>query len=148
LKGAFRDENDLPHRMWDESLRLCQNLRRAGTQNVMLQSSKTSLIVQHWRGELSLPVSFWLVGVLGNLVITQATVGINRGLGDPWGAGISLSVFGLTSVCQNVGIWRSAGNSIMRTGKYLWPVLARTVASFWLCLSAYATMFHPRWILE
>jgi hypothetical protein len=38
------------------------------THEVMLKgplSSQTSLVLQHWRGELSLPVSFWLRKNLG-----------------------------------------------------------------------------------
>lgn len=132
--------------------RLASSLSRfhhhAGTHEVGPLSSQTSLVLQHWRGELSLPVSFWLVGVLGNLVVTQASIGINRLVGGSWGAGIALSVFCLAGIFQSVGIWQSAGNSIKRTGKYLWPVLARLVAVFWVCSAVYVTLFHPDWVLE
>ncbi|MGH6769409.1 MAG: hypothetical protein ACRECO_10375 [Xanthobacteraceae bacterium] len=106
-------------------------------------SSRTPLVLQHWRGELSLPVSFWLVGVLGNFIVSQASNGIERGLGGPWGVFIASGVFCVAGIYQSVGIWRSAGHSIERKKKYLWPVLARVVAIMWVGLAVYFALFHP-----
>lgn len=114
---------------------------------MMPLASQTPLILQHWRGELSLPVAFWLVGVLGNFGVAQVSNGINRGLGGSWGAGLALSFFLFVGIWQSVGIWRSAGASIKRTGKYLWPVLARTVALVWVCLAVSSTLLQPDWVL-
>lgn len=108
----------------------------------MLASSQTPLVLQHWRGELSLAVSFWLVGFLGNGVVLQVSRGIYQFLGGWPGLAIALMLFSLAGVCQAVGIWRSAGNSIKTHGKYLWPSLARFFVVVWL-LGVIYVLYNP-----
>ena len=93
-------------------------------------------IVRHWRGELSLPVSYWLNGILG-AVIVGATVGvlaytINRqGAAQPLMWLISLIVAwmsaALLTVWQAVGVWRSA-TRYRQSGRRFWGVAAKALA--------------------
>jgi hypothetical protein len=73
--------------------------------------------VRHWRGELSLPVSYWLNGVLGGLMIGVIVGGLAyliriRDDAQPlmWLASLTMTwVAGaLLAVWQTVGVWRSA----------------------------------------
>jgi hypothetical protein len=38
---------------------------------------------RHWRGELSLPVSFWINGILAGIATLSVNVGINAGMDLP-----------------------------------------------------------------
>lgn len=91
-------------------------------------------LLRHWRGQLSLPVSYWANGFLGNIVLVVVC-----GLAI---AGISVAhdfVLGLTGLLviwttlilvatwQVVGTWRSAGRTGREKRAWLWPVVARVV---------------------
>jgi hypothetical protein len=96
-------------------------------------------IVRHWRGDLSLGVSYWINGILLSTIvavpaiimasadITEYPRLILAGLASLFLLGILLSVW------QYVGIWRSAGRSMrdrQRRLKWLsWAGLARVVTS-------------------
>jgi hypothetical protein len=93
-------------------------------------------IARHWRGELSLPVSYWLNGILG-AVIVGATVGAlayatNR-QGDAQPLVWLLSsiatwiLAALLTLWQAVGVWRSA-TRYRRGGKRFWGGAAKTLA--------------------
>lgn len=96
-------------------------------------SSYTSFVKRHWRGELSLAKSYWIVGTLLTIVI----VIIANALGDilnsanlsPTWLGLCLTTFVvsmyLVSVWQFVGVWRSAGNHIRTTKRRGWAIAAR-----------------------
>jgi hypothetical protein len=95
--------------------------------------TKGGLIRKHWRGELTLPQSYWGIFVLLNFLL----VGLGYGLGSalqsfnvsPIVLGITLVLF-LTFLCacnlwQLVGVWRSAGNHMQSTGRRTWGLFAR-----------------------
>jgi hypothetical protein len=71
---------------------------------------------RHWRGEYSLPFSYWVVGVIGNVVfaaIVGAVVLVLRREGfNPWLVmGALTLIWGAGAFCQlfqAVGVWRSA----------------------------------------
>ena len=77
----------------------------------------------------------------------QASIGIHRLIGGAYGTGVALGLFCLAGIWQSVGVWRSAGKSIKLKKKYLWPVLARLVAVFWLTSAIYF-LYDPNWLLE
>jgi hypothetical protein len=95
-----------------------------------------SYIARHWRGELSLPVSYWLNGILG-AVIVGVTVGvlaytINRqGAAQPLMWLVSLVAAwmsaALLTVWQAVGVWRSA-TRYRQSGKRFWGAAAKALA--------------------
>jgi hypothetical protein len=85
---------------------------------------------RHWRGELSLPVSYWLNGVLGGIVVGLLIAGLGIVLAwqdnakwlaafdDTW-----LLIFPFTA-WQAVGVWRSA-TRYKRSGRSFWGGAAK-----------------------
>jgi hypothetical protein len=75
---------------------------------------KTNYFIRHWRGELSLPVSYWVNSVLGTSLIVLAFFGVAALLDgeDPasstyyWSASTAMVV--VITTWQLVGVWRSA----------------------------------------
>jgi hypothetical protein len=94
----------------------------------------SNYLIRHWRGELSLPVAYWVnvvladfaLGVLGAAVTPLAH---ERG---PTASGLwSLSLYSLTviiTVWQLVGLWRSALAHPARGGSRGWAAIAQIVA--------------------
>ena len=108
----------------------------AGTEPITSQPravSHSGWIARHWKGQLSLAKSYWLVGVL----LSFALVGATHALGylmananlSPVTGGIVGSSTILTMIAivvwQLVGIWRSAGNHMRATKRRFWAILAR-----------------------
>ena len=99
-------------------------------------------IFRHWRGELSLPVSYWLISFLANIVsfivVGIATkyfeafkyfypIGIWIGFVVMWGLIITIAIW------QIVGLWRSAKNYQKRNAfnkKYYFGSLAKVAVFF------------------
>ncbi len=98
-------------------------------------SRSRSYVARHWRGELSLPVSYWLNGILGGLVV-GATVAVlayvsgRQGDARPLLWLISLSAIwisaALLTLWQTVGVWRSA-TYYRRRGKQFWGAAAKAL---------------------
>ena len=102
-----------------------------------------NFIVRHWRGGYSLPVSYWLVGILvsiTSLVVLKAlgpvlTANLDY---DPTRIFVELALLwiGVVSVTtwQLVGIWRSASHYAARRRRdgrgTLWAVLAKIAVVF------------------
>jgi hypothetical protein len=96
-------------------------------------------IVRHWRGDLSLGISYWINGVLLSTIVAvpaviMASADITEYPRLILAGFASLFLLGiLLSVWQYVGIWRSAGRSmrvLRRRLKWLsWAGLARVVTS-------------------
>jgi hypothetical protein len=90
---------------------------------------------RHWRGELSLPVSYWLNGTLGGIVVGAAIAGFgtvialhNNAQPLMW-----LIAIGAIWLCvlifttwQAVGVWRSA-TRYKRSGRSFWGGAAKTM---------------------
>ncbi|MET0348940.1 MAG: hypothetical protein ABW067_04035, partial [Rhizobacter sp.] len=96
-------------------------------------------IVRHWRGELGLPLSYWVNGALlgHGLSSLLVTFGQELEAGDATGLR-TLSAFNLlsivfalaTSIWGGVGIWRSASRHVERGGQRVWALLARVAVVF------------------
>lgn len=99
---------------------------------VAAPAKRGSYFARHWRGELSLPVSYWVNGVLlwgffYDLVITVvATVALTFTASKPavaWTIAVAYVALQLVVyIWALVGTWRSAGNY---KGPAVWKVLAR-----------------------
>jgi hypothetical protein len=96
-------------------------------------AKKRNYFVRHWRGELSLPVSYWLNGFLGSVLAVMAVAAIEANLNfrDDFSPLISLaSVIGIWAIIwliilwQVVGTWRSATNYSARNKK-VWGRVAQ-----------------------
>jgi hypothetical protein len=95
---------------------------------------KRNYIVRHWRGELSLPVSYWVNGFLGSLAATIviAVIAASANFRDDYDPTIALlSVGGIWTAVfviltwQVVGTWRSATN--YQKDKSLWGGTAKVL---------------------
>jgi hypothetical protein len=89
---------------------------------------------RHWRGELSLPVSFWINGLLGNIgaAIAIAAVAASFFLKDEFhplstlaGATLIWIIVLLFSTWMAVGIWRAAANHGRANPRSYWGVAAK-----------------------
>jgi len=99
-------------------------------------SRSRNYIARHWRGELSLPVSYWLNGILGAVVV-GATVGVLAAYAtnQQSDAQPMLWLFSLIAtwtsatlltIWQAVGVWRSATRYRQR-GKRFWGAAAKAL---------------------
>jgi hypothetical protein len=89
-------------------------------------------VMRHWRGELSLPVSYWLNGILGGIVLAVVLFAIGfmthrDGEARPLVWFVSLAIVWLLNAAmvmwQAVGVWRSASR-YQQQQRYFWGGLA------------------------
>ncbi len=95
------------------------------------QKEKTKGYVRrHWRGQLSLPVSFWLNVFLLNIALTT-TVGWSLEIEHPQNAARFLVMFSLITLLvypwQVIGLWRCCSRIIEERGKAFWARAARVI---------------------
>ena len=104
---------------------------------------------RHWRGELSLPKSYWVNGVVFGFIVGVAVVsvgfGVNRsGEAQPvvWFATLigTWVVIALFTMWQTVGVWRSA-TRYKAGGNRFWGGLAKTVTVLGVINLAYNCLF-------
>jgi hypothetical protein len=97
--------------------------------------SRANYLVRQWRGEFSLPVSYWVNGALVTLAIIPLLTAINNSkfsdrLGI-YGTGLwILFVLGFVAaltVWQAIGTWRSSEKHVARGGSAGWAVTARVM---------------------
>jgi GYF domain 2 len=101
-----------------------------------------NFVVSHWRGDLPLWVSFWVISVLGN--VTMAIISIVVSAYEQGGALNPRGMFGtvvalwtctwVIAIWQIVGLWRSARNHMAacrQAGRSpLWGGVAQVVCAF------------------
>jgi hypothetical protein len=99
----------------------------------VLATGSRNYIMRHWRGELSLPVSYWLNGILGGVVLAVVLFAIRfmthrDGEARPLVWFLSLAMVWLLNALmvlwQTVGVWRSA-TRYQQQQKYFWGGLAK-----------------------
>jgi hypothetical protein len=116
-------------------------------------SSRPSYVARHWRGDLSLGVSYWLNQLSATFAVflTFLCVGLliapdNHPLifalagSAAWLFGVGINVWYL------VGVWRSARHHKARGGRGLWAATARlaVVIGFFGLISTIATEILPQ----
>jgi hypothetical protein len=98
--------------------------------------SRANYITRHWRGELSLPVSYWINGFLLSItlyVLSASAVAASLWQLQLFGASLGIVLIPIIAVWQLIGIYRSAKR---RVG--FWPGMARLCVGFgWLRLIVY-----------
>jgi hypothetical protein len=100
------------------------------------QTNRANYFVRHWRGDLPLPIAYWVNGIAVTLafylcfkashVFTDAA----ESLGDRVaGAAMLLILLSAASISiwQLVGIWRSALKHVSRGGSHGWAVAAKAM---------------------
>jgi hypothetical protein len=102
-------------------------------------AAPANYLTRHWRGDLPLPISYWVNGVSANIVALVVATAIGAYLSanfSPLAATISLTTVWLMIFVlvtwQFVGIWRSAGKHKQRGGKGFWGATARVLIVFGL----------------
>ncbi|MBM3504553.1 MAG: hypothetical protein FJX65_11830 [Alphaproteobacteria bacterium] len=112
-------------------------------QSAAAARSGGSYVGRHWRGELSLPKSWWLSGVLVfglaiNIVCIVAisiAIGLSQGTGQPALVLVALAVlvFQIAAyIWALVGVWRSASRY---QGAKVWKYLAFIGSGFGVLIS-------------
>jgi len=98
-------------------------------------SRSRNYIARHWRGELSLPVSYWLNGILGAVVVGATVGALAYAINQQSDAQPMLWLFSLIAtwtsaalltIWQAVGVWRSATRYRQR-GKRFWGAAAKAL---------------------
>jgi ATP-dependent protease ClpP protease subunit len=96
----------------------------------------TNYFVRHWRGQLSLAVSFWANCIGATLVCIGLVMLANRYLGDISLRGQSTAVLSIkaswlvVTVWSVVGAWSSAGHHAERGGARGWAFMAQMLIVF------------------
>lgn len=86
---------------------------------------------RHWRGELSLGVSFWLIGLFAKLVMDVIFLAIVTLDIELTALSYAVKVFAVWSIWLVlniwvvVGVWRSASNHVSRGGQEFWAIVAK-----------------------
>lgn len=107
---------------------------------------RSNYLIKHWRGELSLPVSYWVNGVLITglvpiLLAYLAATAEQNGASIQTSSAIIMAVILATillSVWSIVGTWRSADNHEERGGSSFWA----NVAKFLMFLGSIRLLFQ------
>jgi len=101
-----------------------------------------SYVARHWHGELSLPVSFFVNGLLFNMLLS--VLGVAAAQQEPihyvpWPGFLLISgiwlLVAIAGAWQLIGIWRSADRHVQRGGRTFWAVAAKLVTILWLLQS-------------
>jgi len=100
------------------------------------KNEKGNYFRRHWRGELSLGVSYWANGFLGNILLLAAIYSLaglaSRSSHDYSFVGYWAGVYGIALsvvIWQLVGIWRSADNHVVKTGRKFWAGAAKVAVA-------------------
>ncbi len=102
----------------------------------VIPEKRANYFVRHWRGELSLGVSYWANGLLATFLVLFAAntlVALQDSASLKLVAFLSVLLYVtaiIASVWQMVGIWRSASNHVSRGGSSVWATLAKVVVVF------------------
>jgi len=103
--------------------------------NTPLKEKKpsSSYLVRHWRGELSLPVSYWINGGILVGIVSVALFATVNGMANGSHslraisfASLGVLLFSIMAwLWSTVGIWRSADNHVARGGVSAWATVAK-----------------------
>ena len=114
---------------------------------------KANYIVRHWRGELSLPVSYWINGIiLGNIVIYATRLALSSFVESSKSEYAALIYWlllyvaiTLLSVWHIVGTWRSSDRYTREKGRYFWAIFTKIiiVLNFLILLMYYRVTLIP-----
>jgi hypothetical protein len=95
---------------------------------------RANYLVRHWRGELSLGVSYWVNSFLGNMISMSVIYWISSSIGNSLNPNVLLvgitSIYGLVfmiGIWQITGVWRSAANHKEKTGRKGWATAAQVM---------------------
>jgi hypothetical protein len=111
--------------------------------------ASNNYLARHWRGELSLPKSYWVNGIVFGFIVGAAVAALgfavnSRGEAQPvvWMVTLIATwvIVALFTMWQAVGVWRSATYYKMSGGRF-WGGLAKTVTVLGIVNLAYNCLF-------
>lgn len=117
----------------------------APSERVAPSENQQNYLARHWRGHLSLPVSYWFNGFLGYAISTilVTLISASSALKVEFSPALALStliaawvVTAAVTCWLIVGIWRSATEHSRITTKMFWPATAKVS----LCVAAAVTL--------
>lgn len=107
-------------------------VRRQTHVDPIREPSLRSYFSKHWKGDLSLPISFWVNGFLVTVALAEVVFVV------PWNSFVSKFpkscswviialwlLIAATTIWQLVGIWRAAQTYLSQGGSRLWGTAAR-----------------------
>jgi len=113
------------------------------------RSRSGSYFARHWKGELSLPRSFWINGIgiliaFGALTWGLGHILLGGGSSPPVVAAFIVTLLIVrfsVGTWQIVGIWRAATRRSARTGRRFWALLTKVVCLILAALVLYFNAF-------
>lgn len=111
-------------------------------------------IGKHWRGEYSLAVSYWFVGIC-TVIVSKGIVKLTNLLSSEFNLGTRMSgtlimlLFGvvlLLTAWQLIGVWRSADKHVQRGGNPIWVGIAKLMVVIGL-IGAASSLFTQEAVL-
>ena len=124
LSGLFADAVSTPPKVSNQK----EDATRPRTTEV-----RSNFVVAHWRGDLSLGVTYWVTGVIFTVLFVMARKATedyvaSKVLGAHGAGALIVFLFAVSAVFvlwQMVGIWRSASKHVGRGGKAFWSAAAK-----------------------
>jgi hypothetical protein len=101
------------------------------------RADSANYIVGHWRGHLSLPISYWVNGWLLSIgyIVGAAFIVYHRDPSITYAIGwlIVIALGFALQIWQLIGLWRSARKHTERGGRPIWAYMAKCSVVFgWL----------------
>jgi hypothetical protein len=110
--------------------------------------ARANFFVRHWRGDYSLPRSYWVNSVLVSMFFYLLTIGITSSglsknldfrISGLWSLGlIGFSI--LIGIWSAVGVWRSADHHVERGGESRWASTAKVLMALGLIRLAFSAV--------
>jgi len=106
-------------------------------ESIATANAVRNYIVRHWRGDLPLPLSYFVNGCVSSLLAISAVLAaclLIQPVNGSFIVALSISLvwllFSALATWQLIGIWRSAGKHKRRGGSGFWALAARVMVAF------------------
>ena len=130
-REAFPERTELLER---EIANRTQNFKVDNSEPEFKEELHPNFIVRYWRGQVSLPISYWVMGIIANILVyavSSVAEKLIESASHPVEIGayvlsLYISIISLV-IWQAVGVFRSAGFHPLRGGSKGWAVAARAM---------------------
>jgi hypothetical protein len=100
------------------------------TPQAAVADKRSNFFARHWRGELSLPVAYWVVGLLTNALVAGSIAILAAWMSSKTYEPLRIfatviavwSIAALAITWQLVGVWRSATTYIVNRKNGFWDI--------------------------
>ncbi|MCD6174432.1 MAG: right-handed parallel beta-helix repeat-containing protein [Planctomycetes bacterium] len=104
---------------------------------------------KHWRGELSLSISFWVNFCLVNIILNAVATVNSKGVfsDNPVIVGRISTIYIITFLMlvtpwQIIGLWRAGTNHVRQNRRYFWSVIVKTILILALLIRLGQTVYY------